>query len=282
MRSFLLILQFALICTHVSAAAPSVSILAPRNTPISQRLADGLQSELSSKFNTLDREMAAAAFRSLEVEDPFNLSISQARQLGNVIGANYLVLIKADTVRRTSLERGSYFESYAAFYVVESRTGNLIDWSLHNETGPDEATTAAVLLQRVKHITGAIAERIIVSESIRSMPPSPKPFKILTDKGSDSLVKPPIPYRRIRPEYSQQAFLYGISGTVDLEADIDENGNVVRTDVTRWLGFGLDESAISAVRQMNWRPAELKGKFLPTRVLLRYNFRKIDKESNVQ
>ena len=41
----------------------------------------------------------------------------------------------------------------------------------------------------------------------------------------------------------------------------------------------LDESVDKTVRAMNWRPAERNGKSLPMRFLVRYNFKKIDKES---
>jgi hypothetical protein len=48
--------------------------------------------------------------------------------------------------------------------------------------------------------------------------------------------------------------------------------------ITRWAGFELDESVAKAVRSMNWRPAERNGKPLPVRFLLRYNFKKIEKD----
>ena len=87
-----------------------------------------------------------------------------------------------------------------------------------------------------------------------------------------------MPYKRIKPEYTPAAYLYGIAATVDAEVSIDANGDVKRIDITRWAGYGLDESVIAAIRQMNWRPGERGGKPLPMRVLLRYNFTKIDKE----
>jgi protein TonB len=90
--------------------------------------------------------------------------------------------------------------------------------------------------------------------------------------------RPPMPYRRIKPEYTRTAYLYSVEGTVDLEVDVDDNGKIVHIDVVRWLGFGLDEAAVKAVTDMNWRPAESKGKRLAMRVLLRYNFKKIEKD----
>src|SRR5690606_29886969 len=85
----------------------------------------------------------------------------------------------------------------------------------------------------------------------------------------------PVPYKRIRAEYTRQASMYNIEATVDLMVDIDADGNILRTDVVRWAGLGLEESVIETVKRMNWRPAERNGKTLPMRVLLRYNFKNI-------
>jgi TonB family protein len=67
-----------------------------------------------------------------------------------------------------------------------------------------------------------------------------------------------------------------VEATIDIEIDIDESGKVARTEVLRWAGFGLDDSVTEIVRKMNWRAAQRNGKSLPTRVLLHYNFKKIN------
>jgi hypothetical protein len=65
---------------------------------------------------------------------------------------------------------------------------------------------------------------------------------------------------------------------VEIVIDADASGRIMRTEITRWAGYGLDESVDKTVRAMNWRPAERNGKSLPMRFLVRYNFKKIDKE----
>jgi hypothetical protein len=87
-----------------------------------------------------------------------------------------------------------------------------------------------------------------------------------------------MPYLRIKPEYTNTAFLYDVKATVDAEVSIDAGGNVKRVDIVRWAGFGLDEAVIDAVNKMNWRRGERNGKPLAMRVLLRYNFTKIEKD----
>jgi hypothetical protein len=89
----------------------------------------------------------------------------------------------------------------------------------------------------------------------------------------------PIPYRRIKPEYTVEAALYDIVATVDIVVDTDAAGKILRTEIVRWAGYGLDESVDKAVRSMNWRPAERNGRSIAMRFLLRYNFRKLEKEA---
>jgi outer membrane biosynthesis protein TonB len=62
--------------------------------------------------------------------------------------------------------------------------------------------------------------------------------------------------------------------------DLNEKGDITDLEITRWAGFGLDENVIAVVRSMNWRPAERNGKPLKIRFLLRYNFKKIEKDDN--
>jgi TonB family protein len=91
--------------------------------------------------------------------------------------------------------------------------------------------------------------------------------------------RPPLPYKRIRPDYTKIANLYGVEATVDAEIDVDENGKILNIEIVRWAGFGLDESVAETIRKMQWRAASRDGKTLPVRVLLRYNFKKIENDN---
>ncbi|HSK73846.1 MAG TPA: TonB family protein, partial [Pyrinomonadaceae bacterium] len=90
--------------------------------------------------------------------------------------------------------------------------------------------------------------------------------------------RPPLPFKRVKPEYTATANLYRIEATIDILVDVDASGEILRMEIARWAGYGLDESVSETVRKMQWRGAERDGKFLPMRVLLRYNFRKIEDE----
>ena len=84
----------------------------------------------------------------------------------------------------------------------------------------------------------------------------------------------PQPYRRLRPNYPETAARAEAEATVDVQLEIDERGEVSRAEVVRWAGFGLDEAALSTVRQLHFSPARRHGQAVPMRVLLRYNFRR--------
>ena len=203
-----------------------------------------------------------------------------AQNIGAAIGCDYFVLVKTTTQRRTSLERSSYYESSAAVFIVSSRTGRLVYWRLQKADSEKPAEAEQILAKSAEGLipdisarlreagAGEIAEK--PSRRIEEMPPENSP--------EAKSFRSPVPYKRIKPEYTGVAYLYGIAATVDILLDLDEKGNILRTEIVRWAGYGLDEAVTDAVRKMNWRPAERAGKPLPLRVLLRYNFKKVEKE----
>ncbi len=62
-------------------------------------------------------------------------------------------------------------------------------------------------------------------------------------------------------EYPSVARQNGISGRVIVSFVVEKNGSVSNVKVTRGLGYGLDEAAISAVKKLkNFTPAKQDGK----------------------
>ena len=61
---------------------------------------------------------------------------------------------------------------------------------------------------------------------------------------------------------------------MDAEVEVGAGGEVGRVEIVRWAGFGLDDSVVSTIRQMHFRPATRDGQPVAVRVLLRYNFRR--------
>jgi len=265
--------SLVILCVLGSAvAAQRITLLTPEPSALATSFADRLEDELGKQFRILDRGAAETSIRSLKIETPFNLTSEQSKRIGELTDCSHVVVVNVASTRRTSSARPNYFEAYAAIYLVNTRTGFLDQFVLESKQGNTAAEAEAALDKAVESVA-----QVLSSQITKMVPPySYIPFE--TYDPDSKTVRPAMPYKRIKPEYTPAAYLYGIAATVEAEVSIDANGEVKRIDITRWAGYGLDESVIAAIRQMNWRPGERNGKPLPMRVLLRYNFTRIEKE----
>jgi TonB family protein len=64
---------------------------------------------------------------------------------------------------------------------------------------------------------------------------------------------------KAEPAYSDEARKAKYSGTVTLNAVVDESGKPTNIVVTQPLGFGLDENAVQALQRWRFRPASQNG-----------------------
>jgi periplasmic protein TonB len=80
---------------------------------------------------------------------------------------------------------------------------------------------------------------------------------------------------KVDPEYSEEARKARFEGIVILEAIVRSDGLVDVVNLVRSLGFGLDQSAIDAVKKWRFRPATKNGKpvQVPLRVEVSFNLR---------
>ena len=271
---FVLVAAFALSSTYGSGQR--LAILAPDESSTAPIIADSLAQLISDQMKVLDRDQVATAFKSVSIDNPFNMTMSEARHAADAIGGDHLLLVRSGRLRRTSFVKPEYYEAWTALYLVDGRSGEMIDWSLKSVQAADQATADRLLSSSLPVIAKEVASKLRDREKSRSRPKMEEISSGDSDPSRD--LKPPVPYRRIKPAYTESAFLYDIRATVDLEVDISAAGSVENIRVVRWAGFGLDESAIKAVRDMNWRPAMRDGTPLAMRVLLRYNFTKVEKE----
>jgi len=61
------------------------------------------------------------------------------------------------------------------------------------------------------------------------------------------------------PAYTNAARVRGVEGVVVLEAVIDRGGEIAALEVLKGLPFGLEQSAVKAVRDWRFEPATLAG-----------------------
>jgi periplasmic protein TonB len=79
-------------------------------------------------------------------------------------------------------------------------------------------------------------------------------------------IAPPRLLHEVKAQYTEDARRRGIAGDVVLEVVVRRDGSVGDAHVLQGLGYGLDERAISAVRQWRFAPAQRKG--VPVDVLV--------------
>ncbi|HKP67632.1 MAG TPA: energy transducer TonB [Pyrinomonadaceae bacterium] len=271
-----LVLCWAILLT-ASAHGQRLAILTPDNTPKDIAYAEELSARFPSSVRVIDRDQSDAAFRSVTLGNPFNMTSIEARSVAAVIGCDAFVVVHSSVLRRSALSRPTFFEAYAVHYLVDGRTGELAAWKLKTFENEVEQKAANELLVSISHtaleLSSAYPKRPAINdESVQ--------IETVPDEGTPAAanLKTPIPYKRIKPAYTSMAFLYDVKATVEIEVDVGESGGILATRIVRWAGYGLDESVDSTVRAMNWRPAMRGGKPLPMRVLLRYNFTKVDKD----
>jgi TonB family protein len=165
-------------------------------------------------------------------------------------------------------------------FLVSSATGGLVRFDIHSHKLPTAAGSRKDLLRAAPYAAASLAAAIAAERTASGITVSRPRFPDVPEPGTKGFegLRPPMPFRRIKPEYTATANLYGIKATVEIAVDIDAAGAIANTEIVRWGGYGLDESVEKTVRAMNWRPATLGERSLPMRVLLRYNFVKVDKD----
>lgn len=264
--------------------AVKIAVLERNATKFSEQFAHDL--EQIGNFKLLDRDLARAAANGANIANEFNLTIDEAKNLGVLIDCNFLLLIKSETVRRSSFQKNVYFESYAIVFVVSAQTGRLISWRDDYFEASTIAASEKLLLFETKNIAAQIAAQILETNETERAARAANSLvnaRLIEDLPNETVVaaqnfRDPLPFKRLHPAYTKAAGRRDVEATVDVVAELDEQGAVTHTKIARWAGFELDEAAANTVRKMQFRPALRDGKPLAIRILLRYNFRKLEKE----
>lgn len=271
--------MLVLMVSCIQVSAQRFAVIAPDDAAASVAFAERLAAEIGKRHEVLDASLVRAASSATHPESPFNMTRDGARTVAAAIGCDALVMVRAATLRRSSSARPEYYESAAFIYLISARSGRLALWKALRY----EAPAAAAAEEARDRAVPALADelRLTWAKTAKAELIEPEPPKMDEvpegDVPKNERFRAPIPYRRIKPEYTAEAAFYDVAATVDIWVDLAADGTILRTEIDRWAGFGLDEAVERAVRTMNWRPAERNGKTLPMRFLLRYNFKALDK-----
>lgn len=269
-----------MLCCVFAVLAQRVVLLAPDKTDQSRDFAWALEQQLIERLQVVDSDIGNAVLNSVRPDDAYNMTTEMSKRLGSAIGCGYMIIIRSAIQRRSAFQRSEYYEAYAAIYTVSSRTGRLVDFQLKRFEADKPEKAKKLLDASVEQIAKDTAALLKVTDKKELAETEPSTMEEPPDENSPLAknFKAPVPFRRIKPEYTDLAALYEIAATVEITVDLDAAGKILRTEITRWAGYGLDESVEKAVRDMTWRAAERAGRFLPMRFFLRYNFKKVPKE----
>jgi len=235
------------------------------------------------RFELLDEDLTRVAARGAGYAGSLNLTRKEARALGLSLGCDFYILGKVQVARR--LASGYYFEALAGLFIVETRSGRLIRFSFERAEAENEQQAHEELKETIRRGWEQNAGAVVSawdnqSEDIKEIRTGPV-IEILDDESEGRGIHQPFFYQRLKPVYTEQAELAMITATVEVEAVFREDGRVGEIEVVRWAGFGLDESAIAAVRLLRFKPATFSAgsangieKKLTIRGLVRYNFRR--------
>jgi periplasmic protein TonB len=85
--------------------------------------------------------------------------------------------------------------------------------------------------------------------------------------------RPGTPIQTAKASYPPMALRMGLEADVPLKVYVDENGRVLKVEVTKSAGMGFDEEAVKTVKQYRFEPAMSDGKPVPTEFSYVYRFR---------
>jgi len=86
-------------------------------------------------------------------------------------------------------------------------------------------------------------------------------------------VAAPVLLSKVEPEYSEEARVAKIQGTAVLTVVIGVDGHAADITLARSIGFGLDEKALDAVTQWQFKPGAQNGLPVPVSAQIEVNFR---------
>jgi len=284
---FLLLLLTSCVQAQETPHSIKLGVLDFGNTPLGKRAADKLRAGFRSASNVqiLDPDLSLTAARGVGYSGSLNMTVSDARDLGNAMDSEFFIIGDAQTLRRSSSQVVEYYESYSSILVISSRSGQLVLWDRLSaesdkpksaEENLSKALSSKELIERYltaieKALSDEKKQRAIVLDTKAPLvEDAPEDDNAAEAQG----LRLPRPFRRLRPAYPESAARAEIEATVDVLVDVGADGEVGQIQVARWAGFGLDETTVTTVRQLHFFPASRNGKAVPLRVLLRYNFRK--------
>lgn len=262
----------------------------PANTGREAALAESLSRD--PRITLIDQSIVQPALAGFGYDGSINMSKDEARKLASVIGCDFFIVGKAEAFTRSERANESHEQAYAGVMIVDGRTGALTAFDFISNKA---ATTEAVQQSLMKTLDARAAGYIDRMMQVRAQAPTPRsrdsassastagdPIEDVPAEDSPRSLgfKPPEFLNRVKPDYPTEAEMADISATVEAMVVFRSNSDVGAIEITRWAGFGLDESSERAIRQLKFKPATRDGNPINVRAMIRYNFRRVTEPAN--
>src|SRR2546423_7474859 len=235
----------------------------------------------SAQITLIDPAQIKPAVAGVGYDGSINMSRDEARRLGAAIGCDFFIIGKRDLFTRSEAKAESHEEALAGVMIVDARTGELAAFDFINEKAATRAAAIEALTNALAAHAARYVERMVAHRARRDAAPSPgemaERVEDLPDAESAAGAgfKPPEFLNRVKPQSTAEAQRADITATVEASAIFRADATVGEITIMRWAGFGLDEAAARAIRQLKFKPARRDGQPVSVRATVRYNFRRV-------
>lgn len=217
---------------------------------LGMQLADALSAQLAAQsrgFHIADRHLLQSYLEEQRIPGKFLNTDDAIRWLGNQLGVTVIV------TGTTEDQSGSLRVEARLISVIKSKEGPLEKLSLLD---PDSKAH----LRPVEPFPETLPN------------PDSSSVPLIRMAGKDGVSAPRCSYCP-PANYTDPARLAKLNGIVVLQLTISEQGRTVDAKVVRGLPYGLNESAISSVRDWQFQPAMRNGEPVSCMVLMETSFR---------
>lgn len=240
------------------------------------------------RVSLIDQSIVQPALAGIGYDGSINLGKDEARGVGGAIACDFFIAGKTEALTRSTKESESHEEAYAGVMIVDGRTGALAVFDFISEESETREAAVKLLIKTVtKRVRGYIDRLTELREAIPIQPSTDldnarwtavERIEDMPEEGSPKATgfTPPEFLNRVKPEYTSEAEQANVTAIVEAMVTFRGNGEIGHVEITRWAGFGLEQSAERAIRQLKFKPATRDGKPISVRAFIRYNFRRID------
>lgn len=115
-------------------------------------------------------------------------------------------------------------------------------------------------------------KRILIAALLAVLASAPGYAQNAPYKTTDEGVKAPVLTREVKPKYTDDAMRRKVQGSVEVEAVVKADGHVGDVKVIQSLDPDLDEEAVNATKQWQFRPGTKDGKAVDVSVKIELTF----------